>query len=353
MQITPTPTAVTAAVTTPRRPAAARTESRPTAGREPAHAVQKRCDLTIIIVNWNTRQLLQDCLEAIYAKSCMDAIEIVVVDNASTDDSVSMVRSRFSQVRVIQNVENRGFAAANNQAIDVANGRNLLLLNSDTVVLDAVINETIRFLDERPEVGAMGCLVLNTDGTVQHTCTRQPSLLNLFLATSGLSRLSVLPCFDRYLMTRWDRSDEREVEVVSGCYFATRASTLARVGPLDEAFFFFGEETDWCRRFRQDGWSLRFAPVGTIIHHGSASAVKLGSHRDLMLTEGLIRYQLKHHGRFHALALWCLLFVFNASRMVVWAAMACTGVKARNRFQHFAGVVRAYGSVWPDTPPCQ
>ena len=253
-------------------------------------------DLSIVIVNWNTREMLRNCLQSIPVHNDDYRVEVIVVDNASEDHSGAMVTADFPAVTLIQNTENLGFAKATNQGLRVARGRYLLLLNSDTLVHGAVLGDSVRYMDERADVGMMGCKVLNEDGSTQMTCSRFPSFANLLLQTLGLNRFRHPHWLQRYQMLDWDRNDEREVEVISGCYLLVRRETMERVGLLDESFFLYGEETDWCRRCAEDGWKLMFAPVGCITHLGSGSSRQLNYRRDLMLSEGTVRLHRKHDG---------------------------------------------------------
>jgi len=308
-----------------------------------------KIDLSIIVISYNTRQLLDDCLASIYATVQDASVDVIVVDNASTDGSPEMVKSHYPQAQILVNKQNLGFASANNQAIALAKGRYILLLNSDTVVLGDVLTKSIRYMDEHPDVGAMGCRVLNRDRTLQLTCSQEPNILNLFLLTTGLWRLNRPRWFGRYQMKHWDRTNERDVDVISGCYLLVRREVINEVGLLDENFFFFGEETDWCKRMRKAGWKLRLAPVGEIIHYGSASALSLGHKRDLLLTKGLVQYHLKHSGFLTALMVWMLLLGFNISRCFYWTLRSlCTAdINARNRRKHFSEIVRTYYKAWP------
>ena len=293
-----------------------------------------RPDLSVIIVEWNTRDLLRDCLTSVCARHAIRT-EVIVIDNASSDGSAEMVAAEFPQVTLIRNGENRGFAAATNQGLAESRGRHFLLLNSDTRVLGSVLEASVRYLDAHPDVGAMGCRVLNPDGTVQRTCSGWPRLTDLVFMATGLWKLPRPRRLGRYLMTQWSRDTEREVEVISGCYLLIRAAVVAEVGPLDEAFFFFGEETDWCRRIRAAGWRLMFAPVGEIVHHGSASARRLSHRRDLMLTQATVRLHRKHGGPGAGHAAWAILFAFNLSRALMWSVRW----RHSGRAQHFRGVV--------------
>jgi len=163
-------------------------------------------DVSIVIVNWNTREILRDCLRSVYENAGPVDLHVIVVDNASTDGSVEMVKSEFEKVQLIANSENRGFAAANNQGMAVATGRYVLLLNSDTVVLDGAIAKTVAFADVHPEAAVVGCRVLNPDRSLQRTCFMYPSVLNLLLAATYLNKLFPRSrFFGRERMTWWDR----------------------------------------------------------------------------------------------------------------------------------------------------
>jgi hypothetical protein len=148
-------------------------------------------------------------------------------------------------------------------------------------------------------------------------------------------------------MDGWQRDDERDVEVVSGCYMMVRSDAMSAVGLLDENFFFFGEETDWCRRFLAHGYAVRFAPVGTITHFGGGSSKSLNSKRDLMLSEATVRLHRKHGGIIPAAAAWAILLVFNTSRYAFWSVRGLVQKGGLNRSRHFKGVVAGFGSAWP------
>lgn len=307
-------------------------------------------DLSILIINWNTREMLRDCLTSVFEGTPAGyRVEIIVVDNASEDGSQEMVRTEFPQVIMIKNDENRGFAAANNQAMVIASGTNILLLNSDTLVHGDVLVRSLEYMNAHCNVGAMGCRVLNADGSLQHSTSQFPSFTNLAFQTLGLDRLTSLPAFRKYRMLDWDRQSECYVETVSGCYLMVRKQCIEAVGLLDEDFFFFGEETDWCRRMREAGWHVAFAPVGDITHFGGGSSGSLNHKRDLMLSEATVRLHRKHAGLFSALSVYLLLFAFNASRLIYWSAVGAffKAGPARDRSHHFKGVSFSFWKAWP------
>jgi GT2 family glycosyltransferase len=255
-------------------------------------------------------------------------------------------------VRLINNPDNRGFAAANNQALEIARGRYFLLLNNDTLIHGNVLESSCHYLDRHDDTAVLGCRVLNADGSLQITCGLYPSITNLLLLTSGLWKLKWPRFLGRYQMSHWKRDDERDVDTVSGCYMLVRASAVRKVGLLDEQFFFFGEETDWCKRFRDAGWRVSFAPVGEITHFGSVSARRHNHKRDIMLSRAMVRLHRKHNGLLASAAVWSLLLFFNSSRVVFWAIMSLFSTRAEvhDRYRHFKGVVREFLTVWPSLP---
>lgn len=226
-------------------------------------------DVSIIVVAWNVKKLLQDCLESVVAQTKDVEYEIIYVDNSSKDGSVEMVRQRFPDVRIIENSQNNGFIKANNQGIEIARGRYVLLLNSDTLVLNNAIAKTVTFADAHPDAAVVGCRVLNPDRTLQRTCFMYPSLLNMFLGATYLYKL--FPgsrFFGRERMTWWAFDDVREVETVCGCYSLVRREAIDQVGLMDETYFVYGDDPDWCYRFRKAGWRVLFTPNAQIIHYG-------------------------------------------------------------------------------------
>jgi GT2 family glycosyltransferase len=280
-------------------------------------------DVSVIIVNWNTKDLLRDCLKSVY--QCAGAMDykIIVVDNASTDGSVEMVKNDFKQVILIENSDNKGFAAANNQGMAVAKGRYMLLLNSDTVVLDNAISDMVRFADENPQAAVVGCRVLNPDRTLQRTCFMFPSVLNMLLSSTYLYKLFPKSrFFGREQMTWWDRNDIRQVDVVTGCFMLVRREAIEQVGTMDEQFFMYGEETDWCYRFREKGWKVMFAPVGEIIHFGGQSAAQKPVAMIVQLRLSILKFIKKHYSRSAYLIARFLVTLFFAIRLPVWLAVA-------------------------------
>ena len=229
-------------------------------------------DLSIIIVSWNTRDLLLNCLESIYQEIRTFPqlkIETWVVDNASTDDSVVQVREKYSAVKLILNQENVGFAGGNNQAIRQSSGRYVLLLNPDTVIKPNGLKALVEFMDSNPQAGAAGSLLLNPDGTLQTSC--YPAL-TLSRELWRLFHLDAVRLYGVYRMSDWDTNKAREIDVLKGASLILRKTALEQVGLLDDTYFMYTEDADWCWRARQHGFLIYYEPAARIWHKISASS---------------------------------------------------------------------------------
>lgn len=222
----------------------------------------EKTDISIIVVNWNTKDLLQTCLESVGATVRGFSFETIVVDNASTDESVAMLRERFPAVRLIENGKNRGFGAANNQALRIMTGRYALLLNSDTVLTEDAIHELFACLENHPEA-AMACgQLLNADGSRQNSIAVFPTLLTMMANMPLLEYLFPR----RFPSKRYSHSAPVEVDSGVGACLMVRKKTIDEVGMFDERYFFFFEETDWAYQMRQAGWKILHVPTAFIYH---------------------------------------------------------------------------------------
>lgn len=307
-------------------------------------------DLSVIIVNWNVRDLLRRCLCSLLVARCSQAtgpqppatsIEVIVVDNGSTDGSPQMVREAFPQVRLIANAENRGFPAANNQGIEVAQGRYFLLLNPDTEVVGDALATMVAFADAHPDVGVVGPRLLNPDGSVQSSRRRFPTLATAFFESTWLQ-----PRAPRRLLTRYyvlDRPDDeiQDVDWVTGAALMARREAVEQVGLLDEGFFMYSEELDWCRRFRQAGWRVVYLPAARIVHHVGKSSEQVLPARHIHFQTSKVHYFRKYHGPFAAEMLRLFLLGNYAWQLGLEAAKWAVGHKRPLR----AGRIRAYWQV--------
>ncbi len=231
-------------------------------------------ELSVIIVSYNVKFFLEQALRSIQKSLQSIRSEIIVVDNGSGDGSVRLVRERFPEVRLIANQENKGFARANNQAIALAGGDAIVLINPDTLVREDTFRQCLDYLWAHPDVGALGCKILSPDGTLQLSCRRSfPTPWVAFSKVTGLSALFPRSrIFGRYNLTYLDPDAISEVEALSGSFMMVRKKAADEVGPLDERFFMYGEDLDWCYRIRQKGWKIVYLPSTEIIHYKGRSA---------------------------------------------------------------------------------
>jgi GT2 family glycosyltransferase len=297
-------------------------------------------DLSIVIVSFNTRQLLKECLDSVRAGLAESTLtsEVTVVDNASRDGSTAMVRKHFPQVRLIANEENRGFAAANNQALraigyetallrrirdgeypPISNLQSpipkyVMLLNPDTIVGESALTTLVRFMDENPQAGACGARLLHSDGSFQHSAFAFPTLFQVFLDFFPINyRLTESRLNGRYPRHLYQAGEPFPIDHPLGAALIVRREAVVQVGLLDERFFIYCEEIDWCLRIKAAGWGIWCVPGAEIVHHVARST---GQFRDEMLVAlWKSRYQLfeKHYSR---------LFHWTARRIVrlgLWA----------------------------------
>lgn len=250
--------------------------------------------LSIVIVNWNTRNLLRNCLRSVKDETLVSH-EIWVVDNGSSDGSQEMVRQEFPEVHLIANTDNKGFAAANNQAFPLCQGEYVLLLNSDTVVLDGALDKMVAHMHGHDRVGALGCKLLNADGSLQ------PSAHNFYSTLGSLveNRVATMLWPKRYahtpLLEFFDHSVPRKVDWVCGAVLMVRREVLRQVGMLDDSFFMYGEEIDWQMRMKRAGHEVWFIPQARIIHYGGGSSRQAVTQMRKMELDNRMRFVEKHY----------------------------------------------------------
>jgi hypothetical protein len=275
--------------------------------------------LSIVIVSWNTRDLLSGCLESIFREVEAKDLEVFVVDNASQDGSGEYLRRRYPQVKLIENQVNVGFARANNQALHKCSGQYIMLLNPDTKIFPGAFRDLTGFLSCHSDVGVVGPQVTNPDGTLQYSCSPAPTL------TREMIRLLHLPGIrpdGYYSMDNWDLISPRQVEVLLGACILLRKEALDQVGFLDEEYFMYTEEVDLCKRLLKRGWKSFWIPTAKIIHYGGQSTQQVAQEMFLRLYESKLIYFRKHQGKmaggFYKILLGfiSLLRIFSAPFMV-------------------------------------
>lgn len=278
--------------------------------------------VSVVIVSWNTRQLLLDALASFLPFQGVSG-EVIVVDNASEDGSPEAVEEQYPDVRLIRSDRNLGFAGGVNVGLRAAEHPYVLLLNTDTTVVGNALEALIAYAEAHPEAGIVGPRVLNADGTLQDSRFRFPSIPNLILASTYLYKLfprSSLLNRERHAGS--DPMEARPVDAVSGCCFLIRQEALERVGLLDESYFMYAEETDLCFRAWSLGFEVHYAPVGEIVHLGGGSSRLMSRRTFLEYRRSILRFFHKHRGRASTEAARWLLMLFLLLRIPYWALCA-------------------------------
>jgi N-acetylglucosaminyl-diphospho-decaprenol L-rhamnosyltransferase len=297
-------------------------------------------DLSIVIVSWNTRDLLADCLHLLWSNLIAfqeNSVETFVVDNASADGTAAMVRNCFPWVRLIENQENVGFAQANNQAIRCSSGRYLLLLNPDTAVRPGAVQGLLRFMDEHTQAGAAGARLLNADGSLQESCHRAPTLSG---EAWRLFHLDAIWPYHTYRLHHRDLDRPRPVDVLQGACVMLRRQIVDQVGLLDEEYFMYSEEVDLCHRIRQAGWQIYWVPRTEVVHYGGQSTRQVAAEMFLQLYQGKLLFFRKHHGRAVALLYKFILFAAVTARLLIAPLALLERSSRRNRHLHLAACYR-------------
>jgi N-acetylglucosaminyl-diphospho-decaprenol L-rhamnosyltransferase len=271
-------------------------------------------DISIIILSWNTRNLLASCLRSIYQTANDLDMEIIVVDNASQDDSREMVRAEFPQVRLIENKENVGFARANNQAARIAQGQYIFLLNSDAELQTDSLQVMLTLMKNNPKAGIVGAQLINPNGSFQASHTNFPTLWREFLILTGLGRI-----FYGYWYPSHGPENElgpQAVDYVEGAALLIRRDIYLQQNGLDEGYFMYTEEVDICYRFRKSGWQVWYHPQARILHHGGASSLNHRPQREGQLYRSRVRFLRKHYGNWAASLLKLQIFILTGIKLV-------------------------------------
>jgi GT2 family glycosyltransferase len=271
-------------------------------------------EISVIVLSWNTRDLLAACLSSILSTAGHLDIAILVVDNASSDGSQEMVAQQFPQVRLIANAENLGFARANNQAMSLCEGRYALLLNSDAMATPGAFQALADLADAQPRAGIVGAQLRNPDGSFQASHTPFPNLWQEFLILSGLGRLLLGPWYPS--RQAGEGKSPRKVDYVEGACMLVRPQAFKEVGGLDEGYFMYAEEVDWCYDMRQAGWEVWYQPEARIIHHGGGSSQHRKPQQEADLYRSRVRFFRKHYGTLTVVALKVLMYSLTAVKIV-------------------------------------
>ncbi len=277
-------------------------------------------DISICIVTYQARDLLKDCLDSIYQCPPASTFEIIVVDNHSQDGVIEMIRKEYPDVQLIENATNEGYTRPMNQALKAGSGRYLIQLNPDTLVPPEMFDRLVRFMEEHPEAGICTPKVLNRDGTLQKQCRRSAARpWDAFTYFTGLSkRYPKDRRFAGYLMTYLDENEVNAVEAVSGSCMFIRREVIRQIGYLDELFFAYQEDADFCFRARQAGWKIYYNPEAQIIHYGGQGGSKVEVYRSIyQWHRSYFLYYRKHLARDYFFLLNGLFYSLMAAKLVL------------------------------------
>ena len=276
-----------------------------------------RPELSVCIVSWNTRDLLEACLASLAADPDSDGWEIIVVDNASTDGSPDMVAEAYPQVLLIAHSRNLGFSGGSNAGLQRATGRHLLILNPDTRVEAGALSGLVQHLDTHPDVGAAGPRLIGGDGTLELSCGRSPSI-----GAEIVHKLLLHRVFPFFRFGRWDHESTRSVGWVTGACLMVRREAADQVGLLDTRIFMCFEDLDWCMRLRRAGWEIAYCPAHCVVHLGGQSIQQNREEMLVVSQQSLFYLFEKHSGHLQLTFLRALTVVEMLLRSLVWSGLA-------------------------------
>jgi hypothetical protein len=284
-------------------------------------------DLSVCIVNWNTRDHLSRCLTALRDHADGLDLQIIVVDNASADGSAEMVRAEFSEVDLVANDENAGYARGNNQALERAVAEFALLLNPDTLTTAGALRALLACVKRHPQAGGLAPRLVYPDGSLQRSCRSFPTPDVVFYEVLGLSRL--FPAsrrFGKYKMTWWGHGDERAVDQPMASALTLRMAAVRQVGVFDEDFPIFFNDVDLCKRLRDAGWEIWFTPGATVVHAHGASTSQVKRRMIAESHRGFLRFYRKHYlGRVNPVAYWVAVGLLRVAEVFRLAAAVLSG----------------------------
>ena len=276
-------------------------------------------DLSVIVVNYKARDLLLECLLALAPDLARLESETVVVDNDSRDGAPEALAQRFPAVRVIANAENVGYGRAVNQGIRATSGTFVLVMNPDCEPHPGAVGTLLEYLRSHPQAAIAGPRLLRPDGGIEHSARSFPDHFTfLFNRYSLLTRLFPNNRFSRrYLLSDWDHLSVREVDWLSGAFLVVRRAAIAQVGAMDEAYFMFNEDVDWCRRMKFAGWANVYVPDAQVVHHVGASKSRVAPRVIVERHRGMIHYFRKHHPAPAPLDALAAAFIMARARLLV------------------------------------
>ena len=275
-------------------------------------------DVSIIIVSWNTKELLIDCLSSIEGNVTGVNYEVIVVDNASTDGSQEAVEEKFPNVKLIKSEKNNGFSVGNNIGLSQSNGRYLYLVNSDVIIKKECVKNLFDFMEQNRQVGMAGPKVYRYNGNLQPTCKRLPTLGRFLFQALRLNDLFPKVGAFSEIHLNYAESDEvkTDVEILNGTFWVVKREAFDQVGGLDDRFFMYGEDIDWSKRFIDMGWQLAFVPNAEAIHVGRASSSNDPVRFLVEREKSQVLYWKKYKGLYGVICCRLIIFIHHLFRVI-------------------------------------
>lgn len=280
--------------------------------------------LSVIIVTWNGKKYALECLESLQTKCNGCSTEVIVVDNGSTDGTPEAIRLQFPEITLVKNHANLGFAKANNIGMELSHGKYVCLVNSDVVIPSGCLEKMNEFMETHPEIGILGPKMLSPEGGVGASVMRLPSVWNTFCCALGLHLIfpDSRP-LGGFSMDAYSYDTVDNVEVLTGWFWMIRRKALQMVGGLDEQFFMYGEDIDWCHRFRTAGWQVVFYPDAQALHYGAASSGEAPGRFYIEMRRANLQYFQKYHGWFSVLGYRLAILTHELIRIAGYSFLYC------------------------------
>ena len=300
-------------------------------------------ELSVIIVNWNTKKLLEDCLKSIFKLTKDISFEVIVVDNGSEDGSQAMVMKKFPQVKLVPNKDNLGFAKANNRGIKIAKGKYVLLLNSDTYLIENSFRKMVKKAGEYDNLGVLGPLLLNEDRSIQQSVGFFPDLPQVFWWMSFIDDLPFGTLLKPYHVDHDNfYKKDQEVDWVTAAAILVSKDVVAKIGALDEKIFMYGEEVEWCHRIKKAGYKVYFSPSTQIVHIGRGSSGKISQNAILGEYRGIVYFYQKHKGKISLQIARVLLKIGALARIIIFGflGLACRQAGRKDLVKTYAKAIK-------------
>ena len=291
-------------------------------------------DLSVVVVTWNAKKFVDENFGSILADLRGISAEVIAVDNASTDGTADMIAERFPEVNLTRSPKNLGFSNANIVAIRKSTGKYVCLVNPDVRVLPGCFSKLMAYLEKNPKVGVAGPKTFNADGTLQRSCMRAPSVWISFCRAFALDKtpLGRMPLFGGISMADFDHDKTREVDVLNGAFLMIRRTAMDQVGLIDERFFMYGDDLDWCVRFGKAGWPVMFYPEAEIVHYGGGVTAKAPVYFYVEMQKAYLQYWKKHHSSLGQMVFLGSLLFHESVRFLAYSLLSLPGESWRERF---------------------